>query len=182
MERRFLAWVPAAAAFMAAILLLDRDGLAPQLALGMATAVFLAFFVRSLDLDPRPILWCVVVASTGEVVLSLGWGLYAYHHALIPLYVPPGHGLIFAASILASREPFVVRRARAFSLGVLALAAAWVAIGLVRAPRDWHGAFQSETYDGARHGWTVPGRPVYNELQAERAFEKLVELFDATLK
>jgi carboxymethylenebutenolidase len=53
---------------------------------------------------------------------------------------------------------------------------------LEAALRDWHGAFQSETYEGARHGWTVPGRPVYNELQAERAFEKEVELFDATLK
>jgi carboxymethylenebutenolidase len=53
---------------------------------------------------------------------------------------------------------------------------------LEQALRDWHGAFQSETYEGARHGWTVPGRPVYNELQAERAFEKEVELFDATLK
>ena len=48
--------------------------------------------------------------------------------------------------------------------------------------RDWHGAFQSEMYEGAKHGWTVPDQPVYNELQAERAFEKLVELFDATLK
>jgi len=53
---------------------------------------------------------------------------------------------------------------------------------LEKALRDWHGAFQSEVYEGARHGWTVPGRDVYNELQAERAFEKLVELFDATLK
>jgi carboxymethylenebutenolidase len=48
--------------------------------------------------------------------------------------------------------------------------------------RNWRGAFQSEVYEGARHGWTVPGRAVYNELQAERAFEKEVELFDATLK
>jgi carboxymethylenebutenolidase len=53
---------------------------------------------------------------------------------------------------------------------------------LEQALRDWRGAFESEVYEGARHGWTVPGRPVYNELQAERAFEKLVELFDATLK
>jgi carboxymethylenebutenolidase len=53
---------------------------------------------------------------------------------------------------------------------------------LEAALRDWHGAFQSEFYAGAEHGWTVPGRPVYNELQAERAFEKEVELFDATLK
>lgn len=48
--------------------------------------------------------------------------------------------------------------------------------------RSWHGAFQSEMYEGAKHGWTVPDQPVYNELQAERAFEKEVELFDATLK
>ena len=53
---------------------------------------------------------------------------------------------------------------------------------LEAALRNWHGAFQSEVYEGAKHGWTVPGSPVYNELQAERAFEKLVELFDATLK
>ena len=53
---------------------------------------------------------------------------------------------------------------------------------LEAALRDWRGAFQSEVYKGAQHGWTVPGRGVYNELQAERAFEKEVELFDATLK
>ena len=53
---------------------------------------------------------------------------------------------------------------------------------LEEALRNWHGAFQSEVYDGALHGWTVPDQPVYDELQAERAFEKLVELFDATLK
>jgi len=53
---------------------------------------------------------------------------------------------------------------------------------LEAALRDWHGAFQSEVYEGARHGWTVPGRDVYNELQAERAFAKLVELFEATLE
>ncbi|HEY2007392.1 MAG TPA: dienelactone hydrolase family protein [Rhizomicrobium sp.] len=48
--------------------------------------------------------------------------------------------------------------------------------------RDWHGAFESEVYEGALHGWTVPGRDVYNEVQAERAFEKLVGLFEATLE
>jgi carboxymethylenebutenolidase len=52
---------------------------------------------------------------------------------------------------------------------------------LEAALRDWHGAFQSEIYEGAGHGWTVPERSVYNELQAERAFEKEVELFEATL-
>lgn len=48
--------------------------------------------------------------------------------------------------------------------------------------RAWHGAFESEFYQGARHGWTVPGRDVYDEMQAERAFEKMVGLFEATLE
>ena len=54
---------------------------------------------------------------------------------------------------------------------------------LETALRDWPGKGESETYAGARHGWCVPGRvEVYNEAQAERAFAKLVELFDATLR
>ena len=54
---------------------------------------------------------------------------------------------------------------------------------LEKALRDWRGAFESEVYQGGAHAWTVPGRDgVYNELQAQRAFEKEVELFDATLK
>jgi carboxymethylenebutenolidase len=46
----------------------------------------------------------------------------------------------------------------------------------------WGGKYISETYDGAHHGWTVPDSPVYNEPQAERAFEKLTALFAETLK
>ncbi len=48
--------------------------------------------------------------------------------------------------------------------------------------KAWGGKYESEVYDGAYHGWAVPGTPVYNEKQAERHFEKLVQLFDATLK
>jgi len=46
----------------------------------------------------------------------------------------------------------------------------------------WGGKYESEVYDGASHGWTVPGGPVYHRQQAERAFEKLTALFAATLK
>jgi carboxymethylenebutenolidase len=45
----------------------------------------------------------------------------------------------------------------------------------------WGGRHESETYEGALHGWTVPNGPVYNEPQAERAFVKLTELFAETL-
>ncbi len=45
----------------------------------------------------------------------------------------------------------------------------------------WGGKFGNDTYDGALHGWCVPGGRVYNEPQAERAFEKLTGLFSAAL-
>jgi carboxymethylenebutenolidase len=46
----------------------------------------------------------------------------------------------------------------------------------------WGGRYESETYAGASHGWTVPDNPVFNPPQAERAFAKLTELFAATLR
>lgn len=46
----------------------------------------------------------------------------------------------------------------------------------------WGGTFESEVYQGALHGWTVPGSPVYNEPQANRAFERMKELFAAALQ
>lgn len=46
----------------------------------------------------------------------------------------------------------------------------------------WGGKYQSETFDGAYHGWTTAESPVYNQPQAERAFEKLAALFARTLK
>ena len=54
---------------------------------------------------------------------------------------------------------------------------------LDRALAAWGGRYESEVYDGARHGWTVPDHHgAYNEPQAERAFKKLTELFSSTLK
>jgi carboxymethylenebutenolidase len=53
--------------------------------------------------------------------------------------------------------------------------------GFNEALAAWGGRYESQTYEGARHGWTVPGMPVYNEKQAERAFGKLTELFAQTL-
>lgn len=57
------------------------------------------------------------------------------------------------------------------------------AIGkLEQALGAWGGKYQSETYDGAYHGWTTADAPVYNQAQAERAFKKLTDLFAMTLR
>jgi carboxymethylenebutenolidase len=47
--------------------------------------------------------------------------------------------------------------------------------------RSRGGAYESEMYD-ARHGWMIPGGRVYDPQNAERGFEKLIQLFDDTLQ
>ena len=53
---------------------------------------------------------------------------------------------------------------------------------LDRALDAWGGEYESEIYEDAYHGWTALDSPVYNGPQAERAFQKLTELFVETLK
>lgn len=57
--------------------------------------MFVALWKRS-DPHRRPaLLACLVYATAGEAFLSLAWGLYTYRLDNIPLFVPPGHVLLF---------------------------------------------------------------------------------------
>jgi carboxymethylenebutenolidase len=47
--------------------------------------------------------------------------------------------------------------------------------------KRWGGRYESETYEGALHSWTSADSPVYNQPQAERAFEKLLQLLQGSL-
>jgi carboxymethylenebutenolidase len=47
--------------------------------------------------------------------------------------------------------------------------------------QSWGGDYASETYE-AKHGWMIPGGRVYDPENAERGFEKLMELLNATLQ
>lgn len=53
---------------------------------------------------------------------------------------------------------------------------------LGKALAAWGGKYQSEIYPGAKHGWTVPDSPVHDKALADRAFGKLTELFQSTLR
>jgi len=46
----------------------------------------------------------------------------------------------------------------------------------------WGGRHESETYPGARHGWTASDSSIYDAAQAEHAFRKLTELLGETLQ
>jgi hypothetical protein len=58
-------------------------------------AAFL-YWLRGARPDDRLALaTCVLYATLGEIFLSLVWGLYEYRLGNVPLFVPPGHALLF---------------------------------------------------------------------------------------
>ena len=58
------------------------------------------------------------------------------------------------------------------SLQMAPLSAAYAAAGIPA---------EIEVYEGTLHGWCPPDSRVYNEQQAERAWTRMLVLFDATL-
>jgi len=78
-----------------------------QLAVNVAAWLVLAALWAKSPRAQRPALAaCLVFATAGEVFLSLVWGLYEYRLGNIPLFVPPGHVLLFYLGMqIASRLP-----------------------------------------------------------------------------
>jgi hypothetical protein len=78
-------------------LLLDQHG-SPYGQVIVNVIAWLAFFALWRRSEPRQrpaLLACLLFATAGEVFLSLVWGLYEYRLGNIPLFVPPGHVLLF---------------------------------------------------------------------------------------
>jgi hypothetical protein len=112
MQRSFLLFLASSAVLLTIVLRNDRAGLLPQLLLGATTAAFLVYFARRSSVDGRQVACAVVIATLGEIVLSLGWRLYSYRHAVIPLYVPPGHGLFYLLAAETALQPRIQQWAR----------------------------------------------------------------------
>src|SRR5258708_30866816 len=73
-----------------------------------AAAWIVCFGLLARSQPPRrfALLACLVIATAGEVFLSLVWGLYQYRLDNIPFFVPPGHVLLFyLGTQIASRMP-----------------------------------------------------------------------------
>ena len=58
-------------------------------------AIFVLLWRRTLPPHRTALFACLAFATAGEVFLSLVWGLYEYRQGNIPLFVPPGHVLLF---------------------------------------------------------------------------------------
>lgn len=58
---------------------------------------------RSTPAHRRELAVCVVLATLGELFLKDVWGLYDYRLGNLPLFIPPGHAIVYAASVRMSR-------------------------------------------------------------------------------
>lgn len=115
-------------------LAVDRQvGHTGQLALGVFTvgvlATLLAFQPRSVRAQTLAV---VVVATLGEVVGSLVWGLYGYRLENLPTFVPPGHGLVYLAGL--SLAALLARRERGLLVAAGLVAATWGIAGVTVLP------------------------------------------------
>jgi hypothetical protein len=130
MRRRAFVTLCVAVAYTACGLWLDRGvGPAGQLLLGLMTAgvltALLMFHSRATRVQTLAV---VGVATLGEVVGSLIWGVYTYRLDNLPAFVPPGHGLVYLsglslATVLAHRENVLLAAA-------IAGAVLWGALGM----------------------------------------------------
>jgi hypothetical protein len=78
--------------------------IAGQTALGIAVWLVLFYVLRgTTGVERRALMACLVIATVGEMVLSLGWGLYTYRLGNVPLFVPPGHVLMLLLGLSLAR-------------------------------------------------------------------------------
>jgi hypothetical protein len=111
----------------------QHTGRTGQLALGVFTAGVLAGLLALQPVSVRCQTLAVVgIATLGEVIGSIVWGVYTYRLENLPAFVPPGHGLVYlgglALATLAGRRPGLL-------IGVaIAGSAIWALLGLTVLP------------------------------------------------
>lgn len=96
------------ALFVPIMLWLDAEtDIVGQMLIGLASWASLLWLMRGFQLTTRWLLWaCLLYATAGELFLSLAWGLYEYRLGNVPLFVPPGHVMLFLlGQYLSLRAP-----------------------------------------------------------------------------
>lgn len=116
---------------MVLILALDSQSVAERFPQGQWVANFatFAYFIYIYRLSgprlKRLMLIGLFVSLLGEVSFSLIIHMYEYRLKSIPLYVPPGHTILYAQTFSFIREPWVVRHGAKIKFGMFALAASF---------------------------------------------------------
>lgn len=121
---------------VAGLALDSRADLAAQLFLGLCTWGFLAIaFAYLTPMERAQTSVVVMVATCAEIIGSVIWGVYVYRLGNLPLFVPPGHGLVYLTGLRVSQMPWFRLRPRLLIGLAIAAVSAWALIGLLALDR-----------------------------------------------
>ncbi|MGH3448213.1 MAG: hypothetical protein ACRDP4_11395 [Nocardioidaceae bacterium] len=114
-----------------------------QWGLGAATwGVLVALLARESVVVRVQTAVVVVFASIIELTFSPLLEVYIYRFHNLPMYVPPGHGLVYLAALAVGRLAWVQAHSRGCMAAVLVVGGGWSAYGVLLADRtDALGAF-----------------------------------------
>jgi hypothetical protein len=74
---------------------------------GLTAIAYLVVYQNTSKVIKKLMLYGILIALGGEVVFSLGFGMYHYRLQNVPLYVPLGHTLVYACVAHLTKEPYI---------------------------------------------------------------------------
>ena len=109
----------------------------PQRALGVITWIVLLLILRGERRDVRAQVAIVILVATAMEYTASGLvGLYTYRLHNVPLFVPPGHGLLYLTALALGRSQLFAVLRRPVIGATLAVGGAWAIWGLAFSPRS----------------------------------------------
>lgn len=110
-----------------------------QYFLGAGAWIILFVATRFSPPSERRQVWIMVgVATCVEVWGSIIWGIYRYRFGNLPMFVPPGHGLVYLFALRAVRTPLLLRYGHHAKWFGLSAATTWAVFGLTVEPFLFH--------------------------------------------
>ncbi|MDX6287580.1 MAG: hypothetical protein QOG53_3065 [Frankiales bacterium] len=130
-SRRDLALACTVVVWVGVVLPLDNAGTGRQLWLGAVTAgLLIALLWRENGTTRAQVIVVVAFATAIEYTFSSGLGVYTYRLHQVPVYVPPGHGLVYLAALALGRSPLLIAGRRWVIPGTITVAGSYAAWGL----------------------------------------------------
>ena len=115
-----------------------------QNALGVIAWIFLIALLFGENKEIRmQVAIAVAFATAGEHFASIYMEGYTYRFENVPLYVPPGHGMVYLTAVKLARSGFFLRYARKIAVFVFIVGSLWSLWGVSGIPEqgDQVGAF-----------------------------------------
>lgn len=123
---------------VAVSLVIDAHGtLLLQNVLGVIAWIFLVALLRGENREIRmQVVIAVAFATAGEHFASIYMGGYTYRFENVPLYVPPGHGMVYLTAVALARSGFFLKHARKIAAFVVIVCGIWSFWGVSGIPEQ----------------------------------------------